>query len=185
MIKVKKVILRGDDYEECTLEDFHEFTDLEVTGKVHSIVSYDLDDHCLLFDDSDCFIIKMNPYSVQKHEGVCVLETLMDTEDRATLFLAHKDSCFWQGLNYLDLEATLKKNKVVAISLADIETGSYPSIDWVLDRTRLGFISSLDTLIILPIPYQNLNDLYTPLFTHNYTLYRQTGLKYSIYIDRY
>ncbi len=81
----------------------------------------------------------------------------METKEKATLFLASESSDYGEGLHYLDVSSTLKLSKLNSVPVATIETGSYPSIDWVLDFSRLGFIRSLSTLIIAPIPYKNMN----------------------------
>lgn len=108
----------------------------------------------------------------------------MDTKEKATLFLATEISKYGEGLHYLDVSSTIKLEKLKTLNVASIETGSYPSIDWVLDFTRLGFIRSLSTLIITPIPYKNLNELYTPNYSHQFTLYRTHGLKHYVYIEK-
>lgn len=182
-IFIKKVVI-SEDNSECTLEALHEFNDLEIEGKMHSVVSYDLNDHCLLFDAKNCFIIKIDPHYVKTIENVYVMETLMDTKEKATLFLASEFSSAGEGLHYLDLSSTLKKENLTSVTVVDLETGSYPSIDWVLEESRLGFIRSLTTLIITPIPYNNMNELYSAAYSHDYTLYRTYGLKHYIYIDK-
>lgn len=62
--------------------------------------------------------------------------------------------------------------------MIDCETGALPNIDWVLDRSRLAFVSGMKDMIILPIPYLNLNRLYTFLSEDNITIYRTIDLQY-------
>lgn len=49
---VIKSIKEADDRESVTLEDFYTLEDIGgIDGKIHSLISYDLDDHLILFDD--------------------------------------------------------------------------------------------------------------------------------------
>lgn len=58
---IKKVIF-SEDYTEISLEDLHCFTNLEILGKAHSVVSYDINSNCIVFDEKDCYIIQIAPY---------------------------------------------------------------------------------------------------------------------------
>lgn len=54
-------------------------------------------------------------------------------------------------------------------------------IDWVFDRSRLAFVSGMKNLIVLPVPYLNLNRLYSHLKRDSVTMYRTIDLNHIIF----
>lgn len=175
-----KAVTYSDDKKFVSLEEHSTVEDIGgIEGKIHSVVSYDIEDHLILFDDKHCTMIKLNPYSVKTFSHVYVQETLANQADRMTFILTSNMSKFFdQGLNYLDVQSTLKRNELTYISIVDCETGALPNIDWVLDRSRLAFISGMKSLIVLPIPYLNLNRLYTHLRKEHISIYKTVDLQY-------
>jgi len=177
---VIKTVRYAEDRTSVALEEFTKIKDIGgIEGRIHSVVSYDLEDHVILFDDRNCVMIKFNPYSLKTFANVHVQETLANQADRMTFILtSNMSKCFDQGLNYLDVQSTLKRNELTYISVVDCETGALPNIDWVLDRSRLAFISGMKTLIVLPIPYLNLNRLYTHLRKEHISIYQSVELQH-------
>lgn len=70
---------------------------------------------------------------------------------------------------------------MIYVSVINCETGALPMIDWVFDRSRLAFVSGMKNLIVLPVPYLNLNRLYSHLKRDSVTMYRTIDLNHIIF----
>lgn len=104
----------------------------EIEDSIHSVVTYDVKDHLILFDDENAYIIKMNPFQLITDKGICCTYCYQSPKGTSTMAFISIDSLkLTEGVHYIDVLASVNSPSIAelkTIYLVDTEIGALPFV---------------------------------------------------------
>ena len=125
---------------------------LEISGTIHSAVSYDIDKYLFLFDERNMYVItNSRPPKCQVHQNIYCIGVQNFTKSYNYALCQDKIGCENPGLRLLDMESVIKTEKCNMILAKKVDVGAIGSFEWSPEIEKIGMVRSLSDIVVFPI----------------------------------
>lgn len=154
---VEYTLYRQDEEDDrVKLTKIRQYNDMpEIKGNLHNGTFYDIDDHLILFDETNMYVIRIKPFSLTIFNDVnCV--GLQNFQNNYNYILCQETKTSKKtGLRFFDMEQVIKKNQFNNVLLKKCDVGTCGVVEWTGYIVRIVFYESLNNVIISPILHRN------------------------------
>lgn len=148
----------------------------EIKGNLHSGTSYNVNDHVLLFDEKNLYVIKnTNPQKTRTYPNVYCVGFQNFTKSFNYAICQETPDSVNPGLRLFDMESIVKnidKTECFFMLLKKIDIGTQGYFEFGANVVRFAFIQSLTHIIIPPILHRNMNKFMGIKDTSEYICYK-------------
>ncbi|CDW72998.1 UNKNOWN [Stylonychia lemnae] len=178
-LSLYKLILNKEGPGQLNLQLLHQLNGGDtVTGTIHAITSYDIENHLIVVDELNMYVYKIleatwKIYSKQYCTGLSYFD-----KNTSYMICQQNRRSINPGLRMLDMEALISKDRLVAPLLKDVQIGARVNFYYDYVFARLSFIQSITNALIFPVLHWNQFNFMGYQGQGNYLCYKVIGDKF-------